>query len=144
MKALSNTERKRIEREHGVRYSCLCELRYFDNVRFVVIDLMHNLLLGTTKRMLKIWKTSGLLQDKGLKNLQERVDGIATPAGIGRLPLKIASGFAGFTTDQFKNWNIIFSSFALTDILPKEHLQAWKLFVRACSLICRRNISIYK
>jgi hypothetical protein len=30
---------------------------------------MHNLLLGTTKRMLKIWKMEGLLRDNDFKNL---------------------------------------------------------------------------
>ena len=53
-KAKSHADQKKIEREYGIRYSCLCELPYFDNIRFVVIDPMHNLLLGTTKRMLKI------------------------------------------------------------------------------------------
>jgi hypothetical protein len=103
---------------------------------------MRNLLLGTTKRMLKIWKTSGLLTDKDFKELQYRVNEMATPAGIGRLPLKIASGFAGFTADQLKNWNLIFSRFALTDVLPKDHLQIWKVFVKACSMLCKRNITI--
>jgi hypothetical protein len=115
--ATTKAGQKRIEREYGICYSVLCELPYFDNILFVVIDPIHNLLLGTTKHMLKIWKTSGLLMDKDFKELQHRVNEMATPAGIGRLPLKIASGFAGFTADQFKNWNLIFSRFALTDVL---------------------------
>lgn len=139
--AKNQRERKKIEQSYGVRYSCLCELPYFDNISFVVIDPMHNLLLGTAKRMLKIWKEQNLLQDKDFKSLQEKVNEMITPAGIGRIPLKIASGFAGFTADQFKNWTLVFSSYALKDILPTEHLQTWKVFVKACSMICKRSIS---
>ena len=42
-------KQKEIEREHGLRYSVLLELPYFDVVRYSVIDPMHNLLLGTAK-----------------------------------------------------------------------------------------------
>ena len=106
-----------------------------------MIDPMPNLLLGTTKRMLKIWKSDGILTED-FKKLQEHVNDMATPAGIGLLPLKIASGFAGFTADQFKNWTLIFSTYALTDVLPQRHLQVWKVFVKACSIICERNITL--
>lgn len=44
--ASSQTE---LEREHGVRYSKLLDLSYFDPVRMCIIDPMHNLLLGTAK-----------------------------------------------------------------------------------------------
>ena len=39
----------------GVRYSVLLNLPYFDPVRFTVIDIMHNLFLGTGKRMFELW-----------------------------------------------------------------------------------------
>ena len=43
------TLRDSIEREHGVRYSLLLELPYFDPVKMCGVDPMHNLLLGTAK-----------------------------------------------------------------------------------------------
>ena len=39
-------ERETIEFEHGVRYSELSRLPYFDPVRMHLIDPMHNLMLG--------------------------------------------------------------------------------------------------
>ena len=54
---------------------------------------------------------------------------------------EICDLFDLFTADQFKNWTLVFSSIALKGILPEEHLQLWKAFVKACSIMCRRNIS---
>ena len=55
-KCNTQVARKEIEREHGVRYSTLLKLPYFDAVRMCVIDPMHNLLLGTAKHITEIWK----------------------------------------------------------------------------------------
>ena len=35
--------------KYGVRYSVLLSLPYFDPVEFTVIDIMHNMYLGTGK-----------------------------------------------------------------------------------------------
>lgn len=40
-------------KNHGVRYSVLLQLPYFDIVRCHIIDPMHNLLLGTAKHVMK-------------------------------------------------------------------------------------------
>ena len=103
--------------------------------------VMHNLILGTTKRMLKIGKELNLLDDKDFKVLQKRINMLKVPSSIGRIPTKIASNLKGFTADQFKNWALVFSTFALKDILPDRHLQCWKLFVKACRILCSTVIS---
>ena len=51
------------------------------------------------------------------------------PWNVGRLPMKVSSGFAGFTADQWKNWTVINSPLVLRGIVPNEHLQYWLLFV---------------
>ena len=57
----SLAEQRDLEKKGGVHYSeCLC-LPYFDIVRYHCVDVMHNLLLGTTKHMMNIWKSLGLL-----------------------------------------------------------------------------------
>ena len=38
-----NTEREKLESETGVRYSVVLELLYYDAIRMVLIDPMHNL-----------------------------------------------------------------------------------------------------
>ena len=124
------------ESVYGVRFSSLIHLPYFDFISCVVIDPMHNLMLGTTKKMLKIWKEVNILNEKDFKVLQKRINKLKVPSSIGRIPSKIASSFKGFTADQFKNWALVFSTFALKDILPERHLQCWKLFVKACHILC--------
>ena len=54
--AKTQVERHKIEREYGVRFTELLRLPYFDSIRFSVVDPMHNILLGTTKLMITIWK----------------------------------------------------------------------------------------
>ena len=49
------------ESKYGARYSVLLDLPYFDAVRFTVIDAMHNLFLGTGKRMFQLWLQNNLL-----------------------------------------------------------------------------------
>lgn len=87
-------------RKTGAKYSVLLQLPYYDAVRFVIIDPMHNLFLGLAKTTLKVWKEKELLTDKHFDLLQRRVDAIVPPPEIGRIPSKIASGFSRFTADQ--------------------------------------------
>ena len=106
---VTKSDRIEIERASGVRYSCLLELPYFNAPRMCIIDPMHNLLLGTSKMMVEIWKTSGILSVKDFAVIQLRVDSFVCPSEVGRVPSKISSSFSGFTAEQWKNWTIYFS-----------------------------------
>ena len=64
-----------------------------------IIDPMHNLLLGTAKRAVELWKDAGILQSKELEDFQAKVNSFICPNDMGRMPSKIASSFAGFTAD---------------------------------------------
>jgi len=105
------------------------------------IDIMHNLFLGTGKRMLCIWEEKQLLEKKDFVSIQEFVDSIRVPPDVGRIPLKIASGFSGFIADQLKNWINVYSIPALFNILPSEHLECWRLYVLACRYLCKQSLS---
>ena len=48
----------------GCRYSCLLELPYFDPVRMLSIDPMHNLFLGTGKHILQLWLSLGIINSR--------------------------------------------------------------------------------
>ena len=95
----------------------------------MVIDPMHNLMLGTIKKMLKICKEENLLSEKDFSHRQKRINKLTVLSSIG-------SNFKGFTADQFKNWAVVFSIFALKDILLDRHLQCWNLFVKARRILC--------
>ena len=75
---------------------------YFSPTRFLTIDPMHNLFLGTGKRMLSLWVELKLLTSTHFDQIQQFVDNMVVPSDIGRIPTKISSGFSGFKADQFK------------------------------------------
>ena len=130
--------------QYGARYSVLHELEYFDCIRFFVIDPMHNLYLGTAKHMMKnVWlnENSPLFGSDAFEIMQAVVDSMITPQDIGRIPGKIGNSFSGFTADQWQNWTVVFSLYALQGILPEEHLNCWRSFVSACILLGKRTIS---
>ena len=129
------------ERRYGVRYSELLRLQYFDIVEFHVIDPMHNLLLGTAKYLLTMWKDEQILTRSQFDHIQQEVDAIRVPPGIGRVPHKISSNFSGFTADQWKNWVCLYSSLCLKELLPSEHYQCWVLFQDACYHLLQPSIS---
>ena len=131
----------KVEQDCGCRYSVLLELPYFDPIVMCIIDPMHNLLLGTAKHILSVWKEKGIIKDSQFDMLQARVDSFQTPSDVGRIPSKISSGFSSFTAEQWKNWTLLYSLYSLKEILPHQHYACWKLFVKACFFLCRRSIS---
>lgn len=138
----TKAEKKALEKMYGARYSVLFELPYYDCIRFVVIDVMHNLFLGTAKHVLNIWKEKKLLDTKDFEEIQKRVSAFNVPQDIGCIPYKIDSGMAGMTADQWKNWTCIYSLHALHGLLPNEHLDCWWLFVQACIILSQPIITI--
>ena len=116
---------------YDIQNCCVCHTSILLNV---IVDPMHNLLLGTAKNMLAIWKNSRLLSNTMFDQIQHEVDSINLPAGIGWVPGKIAAFFS--TAEQCKTWTIILSRHILENKLPLEHFQVWCLFAEACSLMC--------
>ncbi len=77
--------------------------------------------LGTARHVFRLWTELGILATKSLDELQARVENIKVPNEVGRIPLRISSGFAGFTADQWKNWTTIHSLICLKGLLSKRH-----------------------
>ena len=117
---------------YGARYSELLRLPYFDNIRFTIVDPMHNLFLGTAKRMMDIWLETSVLTREDLEHIQEKIDATKVPSDLGRIPYKISKSFGGFTAEQWKTWVTVFSSFALFGHLAGSHYKCWLNFVWAC------------
>ena len=142
LKCKTKTEQQNLESSLGCRYSALLDLPYFDPIRMVIIDPMHNLYLGTAKHVLKrLWHDNDLIDKKDYPLLQDCVDAVNVPPYLGRLPHKILSSFAGLTADQLKNWTNIFSLFALHNHLPHNDLECWRHFVLASRILSQLQIS---
>ena len=141
--AKSATERNTLESKFGCRYSVLLQLPYFDPTHMLIIDPMHNLFLGTAKRMKTIWMDNQqpLLTHAQIQTIQDRVNDMHVPSDIGRIPRKVETKFSGFTADQYKNWVILYSIPCLYGVLADEHIDCWRPFVLACRLLCKRAVS---
>lgn len=102
---------------------------------------MHNLFLGTAKKMWNLWNENKLLTTKQLEELEKRIETMKVPTDIGRLPMKISSNAGSYTAEQWKNWTLIYSLYCLEGILPDVHYKCWHAFVLACLYICKPVIS---
>lgn len=138
--AATRSAQEIIERQYGVRYSELLKLPYFNVVRYHLVDPMHNLFLGTAKRLLTLWKDKGYLNN--LEDIQKEVDNILPPGNVGRIPHKIAAGFSGFTAEQWMLWTVLYSPLVLRNKIPQELYDHWIIFSQACSLLCSPSIHI--
>ncbi|KAL9964950.1 hypothetical protein ACROYT_G028667 [Oculina patagonica] len=125
----------------GCRYTSLLELPYYASIEMCVIDPMHNLFLGTAKRVFSKWIENEIITKDGLQTIQARIDEISSLSDIGRLPGNIKSNYGGYTAAQWKNFVLLFSMYALKDVLPECHLHYWQSFVLACRLLCRPCIN---
>ena len=92
--AKHKTDLQSLEAKYGIRYSKLIELPLFDP--------MHNILLGTPKDVMSTWINKGILTQNSLQVIQDKSAKLSCPYGVGRIPFKIGSSFAGFTADQWR------------------------------------------
>lgn len=140
--AKSKAEQSRLEGIYGARYSRLHELPYFDPVRMHLIDSMHNILEGTAKRVMQVWRETGTLDSQSFKVLQSRVNCLKVPGDLDPdIPSKIESAFQGFTASQWKIWVCTYSLFALKCLLSENDYNIWKCFVSAARILCARVIT---
>ena len=130
------------ESKFGVRSCALLQLSYYDPIRFVAIDLMHNLFLGTAKHMFSTWISLELLTKEDLSTIGNRVKQFVVPSNLGRLPLQIESNYLRFKAAQWSVWITIYSPVVLRGILPDEHYKCWLMFVRACAILTQRIVRV--
>ena len=74
---------------------------------------MHNLFLGIAHWIVKrLWIDGNILTKEHLELMDQRAKHIQVPAGLGRIPNKIATGegFSGFTADQWKSFILIYAT----------------------------------
>ncbi|KAG2190754.1 hypothetical protein INT47_007247 [Mucor saturninus] len=139
--ASTPSERHQLEVENGVRWSQLHRLGYFDLVRGTIIDPMHNLFLGTAKRMVETWTASGLITDRDLCQMQKVAETMVLPVGYTMLKTKIGKGFPRMKADEWKSWVLIYSPVLLRPVLSGTKFKNWISFVDACRLLTKPTIT---
>jgi len=136
------TKKKELQKKYGIKYSELLRLPYFNVVRYHCVDVMHNLLLGTTKQLFSMWVSRKILTQSDLDRIQDRIDKMVTPAQIGRIPNKISLQGSSFTADQWRNWICIYSLYALHDLLPPQDYNCLVTFSTACNILLQPAITL--
>ena len=72
--ATTQEPRKKIESAIGVKYSVLTSLPYYDSIQFTVIDPMHNLLLGSAKHVMVVWKEKAIIPEGTFAAIQKCIN----------------------------------------------------------------------
>lgn len=139
--AKTKAEYESFAKKYGTYYSVLIELNYFDAITFCVIDPMHNLFLGTAKKVFKLWVERDILSKKKLEKVESRLEEVNSFTDIGRIPTHISGNYGVFSAAEWKNWTVTFSLYALCGILPEEDYRCWEKFVIACRILCKPFIS---
>ena len=137
----SETAAEKPASELGSRYTVLVELPYYASIEMCVVDPMHNLFLGTAKRVFSKWIETDIITKAGLETIQTRINEMSSLSDIGRLPGNIKSNYGGYTAAQWKNFVLLFSMYCLKDVFPDHHLHYWQSFVLACRLLCKPCIT---
>jgi hypothetical protein len=141
----TNAARKAHTANTRVRWSELLRLPYFDPVRSVVIDPMHNLFLGICAWVMKrCWVDSGAISTGDVKTMDALLKDFHIPPDIGRLPQRIGTrdGFSSFTADQWKTFFLVYAIPLTWDLLEsKKDKKILLHLVRACYLLTARIIT---
>ena len=145
-----------LEKENGTRWSVLLKLPYFNPIRHVGVDVMHNLLLGITKKMAVCWtsnfKVNGVVVEAVLGSdklhaMQKSPEkGFLLPpshatSSIARR-LTIGSGFSNFKADEWATWLLVLSPYLLVDKLDTPKYDHWMLFVSAARVLLSPSLSV--
>ena len=138
----SKSEQRNYESEFGCRYSCLLQLPYFDVVRMSIIDPMHNLYLGTAKRMFSIIWINDMLDGTSIQLVNERIASLIVPPEVrfSRLPASMNYP-SSLTAEQWMLWVNYYSIYCLYELIPHQHLDCWRNFVLASRILCQKQLS---
>ncbi|OAD70064.1 hypothetical protein PHYBLDRAFT_148631 [Phycomyces blakesleeanus NRRL 1555(-)] len=107
----------------GSSASQLYRLGYFNLVRGTIIDPMHNLFLGTAKRMVEKWIKENNISPAALATMQKTSESMVLSANYTILRSKIGKAL-------------------LKNILPQHKLKNWIDFVNACHLLVKPSITM--
>ncbi|OAD71778.1 hypothetical protein PHYBLDRAFT_114208, partial [Phycomyces blakesleeanus NRRL 1555(-)] len=139
--ASTPSERHRLEVKNGVRWSQLHCLEYLDLVRGMIINPMHNLFLGTPKRLMDCWIKDKDIQDGDFAAIQKTAETMIVPGGYTSLNSKIGKQFLYMKADESKSWMLVYLSVLLKDALAKNRFENWINFVDACCLLIKPTIT---
>ena len=111
----------------------------------IVIDYMHGILLGITKKLLTLWfdrKYVGkpFFIGNSEKEVDRRLKSITPPPLINRLPRKIDT-LNHWKASELRSWLMFYCLPCLQGLLPAEHLKHLSLLVEATYILLEEGIT---
>lgn len=145
--ACNDNQRKISVRKNGTRWSVFHELPYFDVIRFVVFDPMHNVWLGTCKRIVHhIFLKMDLLESAARNEMSAFVKKLIMPFGydVSSIARKIntGDGFAYFKADEWRIYSLFLSPLLLKGRLSNAQYENWMIFVGAMQVMSMPNVNV--
>ena len=135
------------KRVHGVTSeSVLSCLPYFDPTKNVVIDYMHGILLGITKRLLGLWfeeknSSEEFFIGNQMDDIDKMLKTIKPPHYIKRLPSKVSSTYMHWKASEIRSWLLYYSVPVLRGILPDIYLTHYSLLVEGTNILLTEGIT---
>jgi hypothetical protein len=143
--APTKTRQDELAKAHGVKYSELLRLDYWDPIRFMVIDSLHAFWLGVCRSLMVMWRETKWKKGSGPKALsimQARLDAMRVPADVCRLLNKWSSNMSGLTGHQVKAFVGCFSVAVFAGFITDDNeIALWNLLVVASRLLSLHLIS---
>src|ERR1700722_20292317 len=121
----------------------MLRLPYFDPIRFLPIDPMHNLFIGIASWIVKcLWLGYCKITLDDLTKIQKLMNNIHPPSEIGRIlhKINIEERFFNLTANEWKNFFLIYARVVLWDFLDQEDQKILIYFSQAYSILVRRIV----
>ena len=138
LKAATAKERAKLAKESGCRWTSLYLLPYYDSVKFLAIDAMHNLYMGVAKKILKVWAAKEVVD---FEVLEKRCKALNIPRGIGRVLSSFQNKdkkagkpkkFKSLTAEEMMSFVVLYSDQILFGLVDAKNYKMWKYFSFAC------------
>ncbi|OAD65496.1 hypothetical protein PHYBLDRAFT_176088 [Phycomyces blakesleeanus NRRL 1555(-)] len=117
----------------GARSAC--------NLHGTIIDPMHNLFLGTSKRLMDWWIDEKTIGPEEFASMEKIAETMVLPRDYTTLTTKIGKGFSYMKADKWKSWVLVYSPVLLHGILPPLQFKNWMYFVDACQYYVKPSIT---
>lgn len=124
--------------------SCMIAFKYFDLVNSFTVDYMHNVLLGVTKQLMKLWFDSSVkldfhIKDKDFLILNERILSIKPTSDITRKPRSLAERHH-FKANEYRSLLLYYLRFCLSGVLPMQYVHHFQLLSAGIYILLRSEI----
>lgn len=143
----TEAERKDHVKKHGTRLSAFHQLSYFDPIKMVVYDPLHNVWLGTCKRIMHhIFIERKMLTKDNLKYMAEMVSNLVLPYGYDYTSIirkiNVGDGFGYFKADEWRVFTLHLCPLLLKGLLPTADYDNWMIFVGAVRVMSLAHVSL--